>query len=53
MLRVITRPECPEGNLRELPRGSNPSCGIAREEKKTEEEEEEEERERELSQEKF
>ena len=32
LLRVITRPECPEGNL--LPRGSNPNCWIAREEKK-------------------
>ena len=29
LLRVRTRPECPEGNLRELTRDSNPDCGIA------------------------
>ena len=45
MFRVRTRPECPEDNLRELRRGSNPNCGVAREEKK--------ERERELSYEKL
>ena len=28
LLRVRTRPECPEGNLRELPWDSNPDCGI-------------------------
>ena len=28
LLRVRTRPECPEGNLRELTRDSNPDCGI-------------------------
>ena len=28
-LRVRTGPECPEGNLRELTRASNPDCGIA------------------------
>ena len=33
MLRVRTRPECPEDNLRELRRDSNSNCGIAREEK--------------------
>ena len=26
---VRTGPECPEGNLRELTRDSNPDCGIA------------------------
>ena len=31
MLRVRTGPECPEDNLRELTRESNPNCGIARE----------------------
>ena len=31
LLRVRTRPECPEGNLRELTWGSNINCGIARE----------------------
>ena len=31
LLRVRTRPECPEGNLRELTCDSNPNCGIARE----------------------
>ena len=34
MLRVRTRPECPEGNLRELTWFRNPNCGIARERKK-------------------
>ena len=34
LLRVRTRPECPEGNLRELRRDSNPNCGIAREREK-------------------
>ena len=34
MLRVRTRPECPEGNLKELTGDSNPSHGIAREGKK-------------------
>ena len=28
-LRVRTRPECPEGNLRELTRDSNLDCGIS------------------------
>ena len=28
-LRVRTRPECPEGNLRELTWASKPDCGIA------------------------
>ena len=28
LLRVRTRPECPEGNLRELTSDSNPGCGI-------------------------
>ena len=28
LLRVRTGPECPEGNLRELTRDSNPDCGI-------------------------
>ena len=31
MLRVRTRPECPEENLRELTWDSNPNCRIARE----------------------
>ena len=31
MLRVRTKPECPEDNLRELTLDSNPNCGIARE----------------------
>ena len=31
LLRVRTRPECPEGNLRELTWDSNLNCGIARE----------------------
>ena len=31
LLRVRTRPECPEGNRRELKRDSNLNCGIARE----------------------
>ena len=29
LLRVRTGPECPEGNLRELTRDSNPDCEIA------------------------
>ena len=29
LLRVRTGPECPEGNLRELTRDSNPDCRIA------------------------
>ena len=29
LLRVRTRPECPEGNLRELTSESKPDCGIA------------------------
>ena len=29
LLWVRTRPECPEGNLRELASDSNPDCGIA------------------------
>ena len=29
LLRVRTRPECPEGNLRELTWASKPDCGIA------------------------
>ena len=29
LLRVKTRPECPEGNLRELTWASKPDCGIA------------------------
>ena len=29
LLRVRTRPECPEGNLRELIWASKPDCGIA------------------------
>ena len=29
LLRVRTGHECPEGNLRELTRDSNPDCGIA------------------------
>ena len=45
MLRVRTRPECPEDNLKELTLDSNPKCGIAREGKK--------ERERELFREKL
>ena len=28
VLRVRTRPECPEGNLRELTLDSKPDCGI-------------------------
>ena len=31
LLRVRTRPESPEGNLRELMRDSNFNCGIAKE----------------------
>ena len=29
LLRVRNGPECPEGNLRDLTRDSNPDCGIA------------------------
>ena len=29
LLRVKTRPECPEGNLRELTLASKSDCGIA------------------------
>ena len=29
LLRVRTRPECPEGNLRELTWASKPDCGVA------------------------
>ena len=29
LLRVMARPECPEGNLRELTWASKPDCGIA------------------------
>ena len=29
LLRVRTRPECPESNLRELTWASKPDCGIA------------------------
>ena len=29
LLRVRTRPECPEGNLRKLIWASKPDCGIA------------------------
>ena len=29
LLNVRTRPECPEGNLRELTWDSKPDCGIA------------------------
>ena len=29
LLRVRTRPECPEGNLRELTWASKPDCGRA------------------------
>ena len=39
LLRVRTRPECPEDNLRELTRDSNPNCGIVREEKRKSERE--------------
>ena len=49
LLRVRTRPECPEGNLRELASGSNPDCGIAREREKKRERERERQREREIS----
>ena len=38
MLRLRTRPECPEDNLRELTRYSNPNCGIVRERNKKERE---------------
>ena len=36
MRRVRTGPECPEDNLMELSRDSNPNCGIARERKERE-----------------
>ena len=29
LLKVRTRPECPEGNVRELTWASKPDCGIA------------------------
>ena len=29
LFRLRTRPECPEGNLRELTPDSKPDCGIA------------------------
>ena len=35
VLRVRTRPECPENYLRGLTWDSNPNCGIAREKKRT------------------
>ena len=38
-LMVRTRPECPEGNLKELTGDSNPSHGIASEGKKKKERE--------------
>ena len=38
LLRVRTRPEGPEGNMRELTRDSIPNHGIAREGKKKKEE---------------
>ena len=41
MLRVRTGFECPEDNLKELTRDSNPNCGIAKEEKKKKERERE------------
>ena len=42
LLRTRTRPECPEGNLRELTWDSNPNCGIARERGKKKEKRERE-----------
>ena len=45
MLRVRTRPECLEDNLRELRRDSNSNCGIAREEKTKKKKKRERERE--------
>ena len=42
LLRVRTRPECPEGNLRELMWERNPNRGIAREEQKKKKERERE-----------
>ena len=48
MLRVRTRPECPEDNLRELTWDSNPNCGIARERERENREREREQREREI-----
>ena len=47
LLRVRTGPECPEGNLRELTRDSNPNHGIARERGEKKEKRRERERERE------
>ena len=47
LLRVRTRPECPEGNLRELTCDSSLDCGIARE---REEKNRERERERTIPQ---
>ena len=46
LLRVASGPECPEGNVRELMRESNPNCGVARERERKK-------RERELSREKL
>ena len=37
-LKVGTRPECPEGNLRELTWASNTNCGMARERERKERE---------------
>ena len=42
LLKVRTRPECPEGNLRELKWDSHPNCGISREQKKKKNKEERE-----------
>ena len=39
MLRVRTRPEYPEDNLRELTRDSSPNCGLTREREKKRERE--------------
>ena len=47
MLRVRTKPECPEDNLRELTLDSNPNCGIAREREKKKKKKKKRERERE------
>ena len=40
LLRVASGPECPEGNVRELMRESNPNCGVARERERTKRERE-------------
>ena len=48
LLRVRTGPKCPEGNLRELRRDSNPNHGTARE-RKREKKKKRNEKERELS----